>query len=357
MQISLDARWLRTGIGRYIEGLLGGLKGKLNDFELHVLTMNEYSSRLRTQCDHISFYDSPIYSLQEQFGVPWNCRQSDLLHVPHYNVPLVWNKKLVVTIHDTTHLENPASYAASIYARPMLRAAVKKADAIITVSETAKKRLIDCVSAPEHKFHVIYLGVDPAFRPGSKIEARRKLGEDFPTGSLLLAGGNSRPHKNLANLILAFEMAARSLPPDWKLLLVSDGADKLLKPTQFHQERILIKSDVAEEQLRLLYQAADAFIMPSLNEGFGLPVIEAMASGLPVLCADIDVFREVAADAAHYFDPRDNALMSRAIVELLSNADCLRTLAAKGLSRAPLFSWNTCGQKHADVYRLLLQRS
>lgn len=355
MQISLDARWLRTGIGRYIEGLLGGLKGKLNDVDLHVLTMEAYSSRVEDLGDHVSLCNSPIYSLQEQISVPWNCRQSDLLHVPHYNVPLLWNKKLVVTIHDITHLVNPARYAATIYARVMLPAAVKKADAIITVSEDAKVRLVDRLAAPQRKIHVIYNGVNPSFRPGDRSEARNRLGDEFPRGRILLAIGNARPHKNLSNLIQAFEIAAQSISSDWKLLLVADGADKLLQPTQFQRTRILTKSNISDDQLRLMYQAADAFIMPSLNEGFGMPIVEAMASGLPVLCSDIDVFREVAADSAHYFNPGDANSIAQGIMKSLNNTECLQALAANGINRAALFSWDTCARKHAEVYRTVLQ--
>lgn len=354
MQISLDARWLRTGIGRYIEGVLAGLNGKLNGIDLHVLTMTEYADRVAGLSDHVSFCNAPIYSLQEQINVPWRCRHSELLHVPHYNAPLAWNKKLIVTIHDLIHLENPARYAASLYARPMLRSAAKKANAIITVSQHAKSRLMDQLKIPEDKIRVIYNGVDPSFQPGDKTAARRQLGDSFLQGKLLLAVGNSRPHKNLRALIDAFEDAANALGPEWKLLLIAEGAGEMTQGVK-SGERILIRGRVSEEQLRLIYQAADAFIMPSLNEGFGLPIVEAMASGLPVLCSDIDVFHEVAGDSALYFDPRSATTIARALVEILNHPQCLQPLSDKGKKRAALFTWEACGRGHAELYRSILQ--
>jgi glycosyltransferase involved in cell wall biosynthesis len=354
MQISLDARWLRTGIGRYIEGLLAGIKGHLNEIDLHVLTMNAYSSRVAGFCDHVSFCNSPIYSFQEQIAVPWKCRNSELLHVPHYNAPLVWNKKLVITVHDIIHLENPARYAAALYARSMLSAAVKKADAIVTVSRDAKRRLIEQLKVPESKIYVIYNGVDPSFRPGDKDSARNDLGQAFPAGRILLAIGNGRPHKNLLALIHAFEIAICTLP-GWKLLLVAEDADHLIEQAKAQRDKVIIKSHVPEEQLRLMYRASDAFIMPSLNEGFGLPIVEAMASGLPVLCSDIEVFREIAGDAARYFNPRCVDEIARVIVETLNNEQCIQFLLDSGKKRAALFSWDLCAREHAKVYRLVLQ--
>lgn len=356
MQISLDARWLQTGIGRYIEGVLTGLNGKLEGIELHVLTMTTYSDRVAHLSDHVSYSDVPIYSLREQVVVPWRCRKSELLHVPHYNVPLVWNKKLVVTIHDLIHLENPARRAASLYAQPMLKAASKKADAIIAVSRSAKSRLIDQLGVPDEKVHVIYNGVDPSFHPGDKMAARSELGPAFPMDRTLLAVGNIRPHKNLRNLIRAFEHAISALPSDWKLLLVAEGAESLIQGRKC-AERIVVKGKVSEEQLRLLYRAADAFIMPSLHEGFGLPIIEAMASGVPVLCSDIDVFREVAEDNAVYFDPRNVPEIGRSIIEVLNNPQRLQPLAEKGVKHASAFSWDACGREHAEVYQSVLRTS
>jgi glycosyltransferase involved in cell wall biosynthesis len=357
MQISLDARWLRTGIGRYIEGVLTGLNGKLEGIDLHVLTMAAYSDRIARLSDHVSYFDAPIYSLREQVGVPWKCRKSELLHVPHYNVPLVWNKKLVVTIHDLIHLENPARRAASLYARPMLKAAMKKADAIIAVSRSAKARLIDQIGVPDEKVHVIYNGVDPSFRPGDRMAARSELGPALPADAkILLAVSNVRPHKNMCSLVQAFEDASSALPSDWKLLVVAEGAERLIQGRKC-AERIVVKDKVSEEQMRLMYRAADVFIMPSLNEGFGLPVIEAMASGVPVLCSDIDVFREVAGGNAVYFDPCDVPGIARTIVEALNNLQRLQPLADRGVKRASAFTWDACGREHAEVYRSVLRTS
>jgi alpha-1,3-rhamnosyl/mannosyltransferase len=266
----------------------------------------------------------------------------------------VWTKKLIVTIHDIIHLDNPASHAASLYARPTLRAAAKKADAIITVSQNAKRRLVDQLRVPDKKIHVIYNGVDPSFRPGDKSAARSDLGHAFPAGRILLVVGNSRPHKNLLTLIQAFDIATAILPPEWKLLLVAEGANRLIEQTRIQQDRIIIKTQVSEEQLRLIYRAADAFIMPSLNEGFGLPIIEAMASGLPVLCSDIEVFREIAGESAKYFDPQNADEIAHTIAKVLTNQQCLQMLSDDGKKRAALFDWDKSGREHAELYRMVL---
>jgi glycosyltransferase involved in cell wall biosynthesis len=210
------------------------------------------------------------------------------------------------------------------------------------------------LKVPENKIHVIYNGVDPSFSPGDSAAARNELNHILPSGKILLTVSNSRPHKNLHNLIQAFESATSALSSDWKLLIIAAGAGSVIQDTEV-RERIIIRDEVSEKQLRLIYRAADAFIMPSLNEGFGLPVIEAMASGLPVLCSDIDVFREVAGESAHYFDPRSAKEIARTIVETLNYPQCLQPLAESGKRRASLFTWDACGREHAEVYRAVLQ--
>jgi glycosyltransferase involved in cell wall biosynthesis len=363
-EIAIDARWLVGGIGSYTRSLIEGLAAFERKPLIRVITSREHSSRLASLVANVAIDSAPIYGLREQVTIPVAVRGCGILHVPHFNVPLLFPGKLIVTIHDlilTTELPYRRSLASRLYAGPMLRLAVRKAAHIITVSETSKRMIVEQLRVRPSKITVIHNSARPVFAPREPFEARRCLAAlTGIAGNCLLYVGNFKPHKNLSTLLRA--IALLRLGRRWvdhRLLLVG-GTDREYGPVLREIGALgltqVVKrvSSVADDDLARLYSAADALIMPSRCEGFGLPVLEAMASGTPVICARASALAEVASDAAHFFEASSAEALAAAIDALLSSPPLQRTLVARGLQRSSGFSQEAFVRRHVEVYERLL---
>jgi glycosyltransferase involved in cell wall biosynthesis len=233
--------------------------------------------------------------------------------------------------------------------RALVPLAARSADRIIAVSEATKTEIGCVLDVPSERVDVVYEGGRPPgpATPEAELRARLRLG-DAP---LVLSVSARRPHKNLSRLLQAFAGLAEGP------LLVLPGY-----PTPFEGElaaeiarldlgaRVRLLGWVSEDDLEALYLGARCFVFPSLAEGFGLPVLEAMERGLPVACSNASSLPEVAGDAARYFDPFDVMDMRRAIAEVLADDSLRSRLAAAGRSRALLFSWERAAAETVAVY-------
>jgi len=361
-ELAIDARWLHTGIGTYTLNLLYALAVEKNGLRLHAITGQSNLERISPFCDRITVVDTPIYTIREQWQVLWAARRSDLLHVPHYNVPLLRKRKLVTTILDLIHLTDPecrANLAKQIYALSMMRAAAKKADHVITISEYSKSQIVERLKVPPEKVTVIYCSVSDRFSPGvpeSVTAARESLGLTAP---YLLYVGDLRPYKNIGRLLQAFHAARQRLGEESNLVFVTRDVTRARRLRQEYAGLdswpfIRFLHMVEDEMLPLIYSGAAAVIMPSLMEGFGLPVLEAMASGAPVICSRAASLPEVGGDAVAYFDPHSVTDLA-STMERVCTSETLRSgLAAKGLERAKQFSLQESARKHIDVYYRVL---
>src|SRR6266478_6543051 len=187
-EVTIDARWLRTGLGTYIFNLIKKLSERSEAPAIRVIIRNCDRDRIAPFCKQIRIVNAPIYSILEQLEIPFACRGTDLLHVPHYNIPVLRNGRMLVTVHDVIHLTYGAyrrSAKSWIYAWPMLRAATRKACHVITVSEYSKAQLIRHVGVPREKITVIYNGVSSDFDPSnqagacSEVSAALGIGDRF----------------------------------------------------------------------------------------------------------------------------------------------------------------------------------
>lgn len=357
-EVVIDARWLRTGIGRYILTLLKDLKRTLPDTLLTCITMPAYAAALAPLCDRVIQVNCGIYSLTEQLRLPFVARGASVFCAPHYNVPVLRSGRIVVTIHDLTHLLFPAyrsTLRARIYADPILRIASARASRIVTPSRYTRDCLIERLGADPPKVSVVPCGVGEAFRPQAKAEAAQAVRIRHGIGApYLLFVGSTAAHKNLTTLLKAYGVLSARHGDTPHLVLVLPGGTTAARSNL--ELRLLPATPgvhclraVSDESLALLYAAAEMTIMPSLEEGFGLPVIESMACATPVACSRAASLPEIAGDSAIYFDPGSAEDMAWAIEQLLDSEDLRRHLAEQGLQRAAAFSGTHAASAYAAI--------
>jgi len=362
-KVSIDARWLVGGIGTYTRHLLEGLWKHGTEFEVHAITREQHTEAVKQWCQRATVVNTPIYTAREQWAIPRAARECDLLHVPHYNAPLLQRSPLVITIHDVIHITDPgsrASFKAWAYARPVLCLAARKAQHIITVSEYSKAQIIERLGVPSAKVSTIYCGVNGEFLPMDREEAFKvvstRLGVHEP---YLLYVGSLKRHKNVSTLLKAFALARERQDIPQRLLILGDDAQgKCELAGECVRLRIGERTDflphVGQELLPKVYAAADALVMPSRIEGFGLPVLEAMACGTPVICSRAASLPEVGGEAVRYFDPQSPEDLADAIEQMVSSKEMRENLRARGLMRAARFPWRESIAKHLQVYQAVL---
>lgn len=292
----------------------------------------------------------------------------DLMYFPaSYSFFPVWNVgKVVVTLHDTLALAHPELVFSNWKGRMAWavkeHAAVRWANQIVTVSQAARSDLIAWFGLPPDRVSVVPEGPEDVFRPIAKDEAcstvLRKYGINPDRQFLLYVGGLS-PHKNLPRLIEAFALAAQE---DADLVLVGDTGDVFLTHIPALREavdrfgiapHVNFTGFVPDTDLAYLYNSAYALVHPSLMEGFGLPPVEAMACGTPVLSSNAGSLPEVVGDAGLFFDPTDVAAMAKTIKDLLNDPSKRDALAIKAMARSKLFTWPACASALLGVFDAL----
>jgi glycosyltransferase involved in cell wall biosynthesis len=361
MQITIDARWLDTGLGTYTYNLLVELSKLSHGMSVNAVVHDSKADLVRPYCDSVITVKSHGYSAREQFEIPVAVHGCDLLHVPHYNVPLFYRGKLIVSIHDLIHL-TPEGHNGRIdvwaYAAVMLRVAAWQADRIITVSDFTKRQLTERLGVPAWKIAVIPNGVSNQFGQTDRQEARALVCSELNRERrYFLCVSSLRAHKNVGLLLQAAALFWERTKFDWDLLIVGEGEER--DSLRRQSERLRIDNKVVflpfvrDSVLPHLYTAAEFFVMPSLLEGFGLPVVEAMSSGTPVVCSRAASLPEVGGDAALYFDPKSPESTAEAMCSVSSESVAL-ILRKKGLEQAKRFSWSKSAQAHYDLYREVL---
>ena len=364
MRIAIDARKLHDfGIGTYIRNLLREL-ARIDGETEYVLLCQERDCPLAASLgeNFRSVTDrSPLYSLREQFSIPHALRREgvDVFHAPHYTLPPLAGRPSVVTVHDCIHLMFPEylpNRMALSYARGSIWMATRRANRVLTVSESSKRDILRFFDVPADKITVIYNGIDERFRlepPEEevvRVRERYQLGGDF-----VLYAGNVKPHKNLERLIDAFHLLRQDGLEQLKLVVIGDEVSKYAELRRAVHRFNLHKyvrflGYMPDETLAVLYRLAAVFVFPSLYEGFGLPPLEAMASGTPVVTSNVSSLPEVAGDAAVLVDPRDPVSIAGGIRRVLTEPDLRDTLRARGYRRAAEFSWERSVRRIREIY-------
>ncbi|MBC8206571.1 MAG: glycosyltransferase family 4 protein [Kiritimatiellales bacterium] len=287
-------------------------------------------------------------------------RKFDLLHVPSYRrIPLVKPCPIVATVHDVATLTMDAKYDAArmFYNRRIVPAQIRNADEIITVSHYSKKDIVELVGVPEEKVTVIYSGINHSiFRPVEKEAARARLAENYGLDApfIIYLSRLEHPAKNHVRLIEAFERYKAETDSAHKLVLPGadwNGADAIREraATSPVHDDIVFPGFVPLADLPAFYSACDLMAFPSLFEGFGFPIVEALACGAPVICSDTSSMREIAGDVVPKFDPYSTASIFQCLEKTLSEGWSEAKRQAR-LAYAAQFNWNVAAHKTLEIY-------
>jgi glycosyltransferase involved in cell wall biosynthesis len=364
VRIGIDARKLHDfGIGTYIRNLLRHLARLDRETEFVLLCRREDREALAALGENFRAVTETAanYSVAEQVKIPMALRREGvtLFHAPHYVLPPFVSCRSVVTIHDCIHLMFPQylpNRLAHTYARTAIRLAARRATRVLTVSESSKRDILRFVDVPPDKIDVIYnayderFGVEPREEDVVRVRERYQLHDEF-----VLYAGNVKPHKNLERLIEAFHLVHQRGLDHLKLVLIGDDISKyaaLRRAVHRHQLHKYVRflGYMPEETLAVLYRLAGVFVFPSLYEGFGLPPLEAMASGTPVVTSNLSSLPEVAGHAAVLVDPYDPQAIADGMYRVLTDAALRAELVQKGLARARQFSWEDSARRVRDIY-------
>ncbi|HZZ83561.1 MAG TPA: glycosyltransferase family 1 protein [Anaeromyxobacteraceae bacterium] len=354
-RIGIDATLLRpdrlTGVERYAFSLISALAAQAPG-DLVLFTHPEPPTALSLL---------PV----EQYRAPWKLRvpvdqawvpyaalraRVGILHTLAFPTPVLWRGRAAITVHDATFWLHPdaVSTGMRLYYGPLFPQALARASAIFTVSEAAKGDLVRAAGVPAERIHVTPNGVDERF-----FDARAPQG---PRAPYLLAVGTLEPRKNLPALLDAFRLLRRQ-GRDLQLVLVGRQGWAQSLPLGDLAPHVRLVGALPDGDLPDLYAGAACLVLPSFYEGFGLPLVEAMAAGTPAVASDIPALREVGGEAALYADPREPATFAHAVAQVLDGREATRARVALGRERARRFTWAACAEKTRAVYRSVLGRA
>lgn len=340
--ITIDARMINaSGVGTVIKNVLPIFEAS---FDVTLMGNKQALSEITSRYPRykILHTNASIYSIRTGLN-PLFFSKSDVLWVPHFNVPLFYRcKKMVVTIHDTYHLDywEEMSVVKKIYAKFFYYRAVKKADVVFVVSNFTRDKIFSYYpNIDKKKFFVTHLGVNDAFFPLPN-----------PKRNYILYVGNVKPHKNLGVLLEAFHTLEKSIQSTFPLYIVGkkegfiteSNFSEHVKNIIRQNKNIVFTGRVTDETLVTYYQNAKMLIMPSLYEGFGLPPLEAMKTKTPVICSSIPVFKELYKDTVLYFNPHSSEDLKTKITLLIYDSELREALIQKGLKNLELYTWENC---------------
>jgi glycosyltransferase involved in cell wall biosynthesis len=360
-KIVFDGRELRTSSGRYVERLLHYIQEiddehlydvllKPKDFEGWKPTNSKFS---KIVADHKEF------TFDEQLGFLSQIKKikPDLVHFPFPQQPIFYRRPVITTIHDLTTLrfDNPDKnkfvfkIKQRIY-KYVIKRAAHKSKHLLTGSEYVKHDIIQLTGVSPEKITVTYEAADAVVDSPEELPTLKDK-------QFIMYIGRPTPHKNLERLIEAF-VQLKALHPNLMLVLAGKKDANYIRIENIVKykriENIIFTDFVSEGQLRWLYEKCEAYVFPSLSEGFGLPGLEAMVHGAPVVSSNATCLPEIYGDGAHYFDPLYTEEMADAINEVLTNKDLRTELIHKGRDQAARYSWQRTAEQTLEVYRKVL---
>ncbi len=350
MRTAIDARIISDkmhGIARYVHKLILALSEIDHENEYIILYNNETFRSTITLPDNFSFLKCGIklYSVQEQFLIPRLLKKEriDIYHSPTFSAPLFSHCKVIMTIHDMIHLVFSEHYSLlkNLYYKTIVKTAAHKASRIITDSESSKKDIVRFLTIPDDKIRSIYIGFDDKVIQNnadiSKSDIMQKYG--IP-GEFVLFVGNEKPHKNAENVIKAFELFFIKSRTAHSLVLIGISKKFVEEVTgcDFFDSIIPFDSINNDDDLFSIYRASSLLLYPSRYEGFGLPILEAMACGAPVITSNNSSIPEVAGDATIMVDPENIEQIADEIARALSDTNLRKDAIEKGKTRAALFT-------------------
>jgi glycosyltransferase involved in cell wall biosynthesis len=341
MKVLVDCREIQkntTGIARFLLSLFKGIKSFNVEYKF-LLLGNQYTDFGRKELDGYekivveeknTFYFDQVVILQvikEQ--------KIDLFFSPYYKFSVFTKVPVITSIFDVMYLvlDEYKNDIKNIYRKNFIKLTYKKVNKVITSSNFAKNEIMKVLNLSDEKIDVVYLSVDEKFNP-QPVEKIKEIKEKYGINkSYILYVGNAKPHKNLNRLLSAWWLIDEKIKKDYILVLVGVGQKFCYK-----DENTLIIPFVSEEELAVLYTGATVFVFPSVYEGFGLPPLEAMACGCPVISSNTSSMPEVLGDACLYFNSYDVNQISKTILEILHSETLREKLQKKGFEKVKFYS-------------------
>jgi len=360
MKVALDARMIdHSGIGTAIEGWLQGMS-ELDGADRPGLVLIGGADRLKgwaalLEAEIVSF-DAPVYSIREQLAFPQPNDRWDLLHVPHYNFPLRYQDPLVVSVHDLFHIKY-GGFMKKTYQAFFLKRLGRRDCPIVSVSEYGRRCLVETAGIDSGRVTVVSNAVSRYLTPLKNRNAlNRFLEKHNLPAPYLLWNGIDQPHKNLDGLlsVLAGLYGENKIRVPFVLSgLAEPGRHRAAARVRELglSERVRVIPRLGREEMPALFAGAMGLVAPSLEEGFGLVPLEAMALGVPVAASNRPAIPEICGNSALMFDPDDHGTMGNAIVRLATDKGLRQALIQKGRRQAKRFSWRDSASKLIRVYR------
>ncbi|MGE4497180.1 MAG: glycosyltransferase family 4 protein [Deferribacterales bacterium] len=355
--LSVDFRMCRaSGIGTYIRNIVPFL---IDSFDITLLG-NPEEIKAFPWADRVKIIgtSSPIYSVSEQAELFRKVPECDVFWSPHYNVPLlpVRAGKRLVTVHDAYHLAAESGIFSAVqraYAKFVMRRAVSLSDVVLTVSEFSKGEILKYCPADAAKIKVVYNAVDEKLFSGLKnpdVIKKYSLPDDY-----ILFVGNVKPNKNLITLLRAMELM------DGVNLVIAGKKDgfitgdsavaEMVNGTKSLKNRVFFTGYIDDADIPSVYAAASVFVFPSLYEGFGIPPLEAQASGCPVVSSPAASLREVCAESVVYCDPLNPADIAEKVMNVRGSAELRAGLISKGYENILRFGWEKSAREIEEIIK------
>jgi glycosyltransferase involved in cell wall biosynthesis len=373
MRIAIDIRRAGDfGYGTYVRNIINQFARTDTTTEYLLIGQRSHIQKFDPLPENFQLLDYPSDpgSFHTHFHLPYLLHKQgvDLLHMPWFYAPAIVPTRLVITVHDLTDVLMPPTGVPEMMQAGRLffaRRALARADRILAVSHSSKRELSRVFNVPEEKIEVVYNALDERFvREPMPLDADRILERHAVTDPFVLYAGNIKPQKNLPRLIEAFAVAKADLRdhPEYanlKLLLIGDSAQEhsdlrraVLRSRLQGDVRFL--GFVPHSVLRVFYSRARAFLFPSLYEGFGLPPLEAMAHGAPVLTSSVSSLPEVFSQAALLVNPENVFEIARGIRQILTETVLRETLVRRGYELVRKYSWERSADQVRDIYRCVI---
>lgn len=370
MKIGIDARFfgsLGKGLGRYTQKLIQHLEKIDTENQYYIFLRQENFEEYEVQNPnfHKVLADFAWYSFSEQLGFPklLNKYRLDLMHFPHFNVPLLYFGSFVITIHDLILLHFPTKRATTLPSfwywfkfkayKLTIFAAMHRAQKIITVSQFTKKDILQEYELPENKIVVTYEACEK-LKQETQVASGQVLEKYGIIKPYLLYVGNAYPHKNLERLLKAFVLVHKEKPA---MQLVLVGKEdyfyaRLKKMVEEEKmEQVSFPGFIPDAELEKVYEQGELYVFPSLYEGFGLPPLEAMNQGLPVVSSQSACLPEILGDSAHFMEAENETKMSQEILAVLNDEKRQEILRAKGYGQLKKYAWEKMAQETLQVYQ------
>ncbi len=353
--------WGHPGIGRYIRELSREIVSLAPEFRFSFLGESERikdffrSSNLLNEPVYTPA-SSKVYSLAEQWEILKKASNLDLLHSPHFNIPVFYRKKMVVTVHDLIYLHEPTASRfkfGKIYVNELLKQIAKKASLVITVSEYTKKDLLEhfprfsaerIVAIPEAPSAIFAKMPDHLLQ-----DAKKRFGLSKP---FILFVGTLKPHKNIPTLINAVKILRDSKGIEHDLVLVGRKDQRNKEVLEMIHDNVFVKylGEPSDKDLVSIYNLADVFVLPSFYEGFGLPALEAMACGTPVIVSNRCSLPEIVGSAGAIFDAGQVDALVGVLYNILFSQELRKNMSNIGLEQAGRFSWRKTAEETVKIY-------